>query len=170
MLVISWKQRRPILVLASIIITFALSGCESDDIMQYIKSTPLTTRIDAEIKATPGINPDSNGRPSPIIVRLYELRAIGMFEGADFFSLYESENEALGADLLGREELELKPGDTQTLKRITAKDAQYIGVVGAYRGLDKAQWRTTFKLRPERMNKINIEVGDQAITIQEQKR
>lgn len=164
--VIRWKQRTPILLLAPIIIALTLTGCESDDIMQYIKSTPLTTRIDAEIKAAPGVNPDSNGRPSPIVVRLYELRAIGMFEGADFFSLYESENEALGADLLGREELELQPGDTQMLKRITAKDTQYIGVVGAYRGLDEAQWRVTFKIRPERMNKINIEVGDRAITIQ----
>ncbi|HEC16870.1 MAG TPA: type VI secretion system lipoprotein TssJ [Sedimenticola sp.] len=161
-----WKHWAPMTALALILTTPALTGCKSG-LLRMMGMTPAKTSIAAEITATPGVNPDINGRPSPIVVRLYELRASGMFEGADFFSLYESENEALGGDLLGREEFELQPGGSRTWERSLAADARYLGVLGAYRGLDQAQWRVTYKLQPESENKISIEIGDRAITIQE---
>ena len=55
------------------------------------------------------VNPDRAGRPSPIVVRIYELKATAAFSGADFFALFDNEQATLSGELVGREEFELQP-------------------------------------------------------------
>lgn len=57
--------------------------------------------------------PNGNGRPSPIVVRLFELKHPVTFENADFFSLYERAKETLAPDLVASEEIELRPGESE---------------------------------------------------------
>ena len=45
------------------------------------------------INADPSVNPDRGGRPSPIVVRVYELKSVAAFNSADFFSLFDKEQE-----------------------------------------------------------------------------
>ena len=60
--------------------------------------------LQGAIKVDQAANPDLNGRASPVVVRVYELRSPAAFSGADFLSLFEKESEALAGDLVGREE------------------------------------------------------------------
>jgi type VI secretion system VasD/TssJ family lipoprotein len=52
-------------------------------------------QINLKLTASDQLNPDLNGRPSPIVVRLFELKHPVTFENADFFSLYERAKESL---------------------------------------------------------------------------
>ena len=67
------------------------------------------------IAASAGINPNTNNRPSPVVVRLYELKASAQFEAADFLSLYEKDQAVLGADIVTRDEFVLAPGEKKTI-------------------------------------------------------
>ncbi len=49
------------------------------------------------------VNPDRAGRPSPIVVRIYQLKEEGAFNNADYFALMDKEQETLGASLVSRE-------------------------------------------------------------------
>src|SRR5262245_41026995 len=69
------------------------------------------------IKVDTRVNPDRGGRPSPIVVRIYELKSVAAFNGADFFSLYDKEQETLGSELIGREEYQLHPAETRQYRR-----------------------------------------------------
>jgi len=44
------------------------------------------------------------------------LKAIGPFNSADFFSLYDHDAEILGPDMLAREELTLVPGESREMR------------------------------------------------------
>ncbi|MEJ2326315.1 MAG: type VI secretion system lipoprotein TssJ [Chromatiaceae bacterium] len=127
--------------------------------------TPPPTLISAEIAAEPGINPNAAGQPSPLVVRLYELKTTGSFEGADFFTLFDKESAALGPDLLAREELDMRPGTARTVVRKAAPDTQYLGVVGAYRDLDESRWRATYPLHQGKDNLILIRLGPHSVTV-----
>jgi len=127
--------------------------------------TPSPTLISAEIVAEPGINPNAAGQPSPLVVRLYELKTTGSFEGSDFFTLFDKESATLGPDLLAREELDMRPGTTRTVVRKAAPDTQYLGVVGAYRDLDKSRWRAAYPLQQGKSNPILIRLGPHAVTV-----
>lgn len=93
------------------------------------------------ITAQSGVNPDANGRPSPIVVRVYQLKASDKFASVDFFALFDDDQKELGADLLGREEVELAPGEKKELQFAVKRDAKFVGVMAAYRDIRNSRWR-----------------------------
>lgn len=146
--------RKIALLLLPCFVAMGVQGCGSSP-----------TRLEANVSATQDVNKKEGGRALPIVVRVYELRTAGSFQSADFFSLYDHEDTTLGGDLLAREELNLRPGEQLRIERTADPDAQYVGVVGAYRDIDNATWRAAHALKPGKTNKLQIELGPSAISI-----
>ncbi|RZL68919.1 MAG: type VI secretion system lipoprotein TssJ, partial [Pedobacter sp.] len=48
----------------------------------------LDTDLRLVIQTDMDINPDANNRPSPVFVRMYELKSPIIFHQADFMTLY----------------------------------------------------------------------------------
>jgi type VI secretion system protein VasD len=117
------------------------------------KTPPL---LRGSIKTATGVNPDVRGRPSPIVVRVYELKSVTAFNSADFFSIYDKEQEALGADLLGREEYQLRPDETRPYQRQLQPETKFIGVIAAFRDLENSRWRQTAPVPDKREPAITI--------------
>lgn len=120
---------------AWLVLAMLLSGCAS------LSPYSTLTKLDLKLSASDQLNPDLNGRPSPIVVRLMELKHPVAFEHADFFSLYERAKESLAPDLVASEELELRPGQSVDLKLSIRSDSRYVGVLAAYRDLPETRWR-----------------------------
>jgi len=87
------------------------------------------------------INPDVNGRPSPIVVRIYQLKSEDKYAAADFFALFDDDQKVLGADMVGREEAELAPGETREMQLPVSRDAKFLGVLAAFRDIRNSRWR-----------------------------
>ncbi|MHC8369308.1 type VI secretion system lipoprotein TssJ [Pseudomonas sp. MDT1-85] len=119
-----------------------LAGCSS------LSPYSTVTKLNLKLTASDQLNPDLNGRPSPIVVRLLELKHPVTFENADFFSLYERAKESLVPDLVASEELELRPGETIELKLSVEEGSRYVGVLAAYRDLPETKWRYTVQITP----------------------
>ena len=111
----------------------ALSACAS----KPAKPVPAH----AEISASADVNPDSTGRASPIVVRVFQLRNDGEFAGADFFALYDKEKETLGASFVSREEYVLAPGESRKFDMALNADTRVIAVLAAFRDIRAAHWR-----------------------------
>jgi len=103
---------------------------------------PQPARARVTIAAAADSNPDANGRPSPVVVRLYQLKADTAFNAAEFFALFDDEMKVLGADLIGRTEYTLAPSERRTMELDVSADAHFVGVIAAYRDIRNAQWRT----------------------------
>lgn len=114
---------------------------------------PSPPMLAGTISATSGLNPDVNGRPSPVSLRIYQLRAAGGFGGADFFSLYRDASSVLAADLVSSEERLVKPGETTTYTLELDPDTRHIGVVAGFRDVGNAQWRSELALPEENLDK-----------------
>ena len=56
-------------------------------------------RIGLEVASLPNVNPDSSSRPSPVIVKIYEMRNDMAFRQGDFQTLFMEPMKVLGADL-----------------------------------------------------------------------
>ncbi len=117
-----------------------ISGCSS---------TPEPRLFDGNFTANDDINPDHEGRPSPIIVKTYHLKGITTFNEADFFSLYDEGKKYLGEDFIAIEEHVLQPGEDTDYILSISPDATYLAVVAAYRDLENAQWRATLEIPEE---------------------
>jgi type VI secretion system protein VasD len=108
-------------------------------------------------------NRGPGGQALPIVVRLYELKAQGAFGGADFFSVFERESETLGSELIAREEVSLVPGQTRKIQRPLDPQTRYLGILGAFRDIDRANWRSLVAIPADQDVDVEVAVGPSAV-------
>lgn len=103
------------------------------------------TKLVLKLEAAAQTNPDDAGRPSPIKVRIYELKDSNSFAEADYFSLNANDKTVLGADMLARDEFILRPGETRKIERKSNPKTLAIGILAGYRDLNSV-WRVVYPL------------------------
>jgi type VI secretion system protein VasD len=126
---------------------------------------PKPTLVQTKVESSADLNPDINGRPSPIVLRIYELRSLSAFNEADFFALHESDTELLGQDLKAKEVMELMPGEQHAFTRELQPDTRYLAVVAAYRDLEQARWRAALEIPAHQTTPLVIWLERLAVSI-----
>ena len=87
--------------------------------------------------AAADVNPDRNQRPSPVVVRVYQLRTDTSFQAAQFEPLYDDDRKTLGEAFLTRDEFTLDPGQRQVIDVSLAIDTRYVGSTRRVPGPDQ---------------------------------
>jgi type VI secretion system protein VasD len=121
---------------------------------------PPPPKLAISIVAAAQLNPDASARPSPVVVRLYELKSATQFGGAGFMLLFDQDRSALAGDIVVREEFVMRPGDTKVVDKLLSPETQAIGVMAAFRDLERAQWRGVVALTPGKDNTVVIDLAD----------
>jgi type VI secretion system protein VasD len=107
-----------------------------------IAAPPETrTKSVMTLTASADTNPDGNGRPSPIVVRIYQLKTDAAFTGADYFALFDDDMKVLGPELITRDEYVLSPSEKKTIDVVVSRDTRFVGALAAFRDIRNAQWR-----------------------------
>ena len=75
----------------------------------------------------------------------------------------------MGADLVATEEFEFKPGDVQDLKFALKPESNYVGVLAAYRQLDKVNWRLVLPLIIKDKNELTVLLNQRGIELATQR-
>lgn len=137
-----------------------LTGCQS-----FYSVFPPST--DFHFKVSGNLNPDLEGRPSPVVVKVYELASRTRFMNQDFFVLYDSPDSVLGVDLLKTDELEFQPGENFEFKMSLSPAARYVAMVVAYRDIDKARWKAIVEVDPTDYENLYVYMDELAVYIRE---
>ena len=95
------------------------------------------------INTASDLNPDSEGRSSPIVLRIYELSDMKVYKESDFFDIFDNDKEILGEALVNKSEMELNPNESRKIDIPLNEKTKYIGFLAAYRDIDTAKWRET---------------------------
>jgi len=158
----SWSRpsRRHLWVSALLSAGLLMAGCST---VEKINPFAGPAKLKGEIAAGAQLNPDVRKRASPVVVRVFELKANAQFESADFVTLFEREQQALGPDLVAREEFVMRPGDKRTLDKKLSPDTRFIGVMVAFRELERARWRAVIPVAVNRTNEVAISLDDIAV-------
>src|SRR5215510_3376776 len=107
-----------------------------------IAAPPETkTKSAMTLTASVDTNPDANGRPSPVVVRVYQLKTDAAFKGAEFFALYDDDMKVLGPEMISRDEFVLAPSEKKTIDVAVSKETRFVGALAAFRDIRNAQWR-----------------------------
>ena len=146
-----------------VVLVSLLLGCSSDP--EKPAPEPPQTLIDAQIIASCQVNPDVNGRPSPIVIRLFELKNLGKFEEADFYKLFEDYASLLSSDLLASEQFNLHPGETKMIKHVVSPETKFIAVTAAYRDLNQSVWRNSIAIETAKTSQFKIMLDQLGINI-----
>jgi len=148
--------------------TFALGGvslllaaCGTKPIIPKV----LTNVLTVDVLAAANLNPSTSGRPSPVVVRIYELKAVAPFESADFISLFDRDQATLGGDVIARDEFVLSPGESMAIKREIDAESKFIAVMAAFRDLERARWRAVVPLAAGKDNALSVRLTASSISI-----
>lgn len=146
-------------VLSMLLALGLLAGCAS------VSPYSTLTKLNLTLSASEGVNPDLHGRPSPVVVRLLELRHPVAFENADFFTLYSRAEQALPKDWVSSEELELRPGEQLALKLSVEPQSRYVGVLAAYRDLPHVQWRLVLPVARQQLTRVELMLDESGVRV-----
>ena len=152
-----WPRRQALAVLALACFVVGGVGCGS-------KPPPPPTKVSGSVQAADDLNPSVSKRPSPLRLRVYELRSPTPFNQADFMALYQSDQVTLGPDMMGRDELVMQPGETRPYAKVLAAETRFIGVFALYRDLEHATWRAVVPVVPGQAQQLLIRADSLAIS------
>lgn len=126
---------------------------------------PPPTIVKLEITSAALVNPDVDGKAAPVMLRIYELRETSSFNSADFFALFNNEQATLSADLVRKQELLIKPGDTKELTLEPDDDVRAMGFFAAFRQLDTAQWRGVEPVTAHQTQSYTVKLENVQLTV-----
>lgn len=126
---------------------------------------PPPTVLQLHFLASSELNPSPSGDPAPVRVRLYELKSATNFTRADFFTLIDKPESALGNDLVAHDELLLRPSDQKETTRTLDEATKFFAIVVGYRDLDHAIWRQVVEVQSQKTSPYDVMVGSHAIAI-----
>ncbi len=144
--------------LLGVLLLTSVFGCS---VANYVVPAYSTLTFDVSNKT----NPDLNGRPSPVVVYVYELTSNTLFENQDFFSLYENAETVLGPDLVSKKEFTFSPGAVEKYEVSMSPDVEFVGVVAAFRDIENANWRKIMPIDKTGYKKHNIIIGQLSVAL-----
>jgi type VI secretion system protein VasD len=122
-------------------------------------SPPPPAVLTLNVIGGPDQNPDQAGHPAPVAVRLFQLNDPAKFERSDVFALTEREQQTLGQESQGSEELVVTPGETRTLTRELKKGVEFVGIVVLFRDIDVAHWRAQSPVAANGPSKLTLKIS-----------
>lgn len=101
---------------------------------------------DINAQAVSYLNPDVNGRASPLVVTFYQLKNAYSFKQADYEALANNSAKALGRDLIDQSSIEIRPGSKTTIQLALPLNTNYLGIMAAYRNINNGVWHRVIKI------------------------
>ena len=146
--------------------SLVLAACGAKTVLAPVPLPPSKPKVlTVDVLASAKLNPSTSGRPSPVVVRIYELKAAAPFESADFVSLFDKDQATLGGDVIARDEFVLSPGESMAIKRDLTADSKFIAVMAAFRDLERAKWRAVVPLVAGEDNALSVRLEASTVSI-----
>ncbi len=135
----------------------------------YTRETlDLDTEIRVKFTVSPSVNPDSDGRASPVVLNLLYLKDDRQFEQEDFISLLESPEDRLGKDLIEKVRLkEFIPSEKREESFVLSNDVKFVGVVVEYVQYQDAEGKLVLPVEPHTSNSYFVNVDKDSIYIKQ---
>ncbi|CAA0084123.1 Uncharacterised protein [BD1-7 clade bacterium] len=147
--------------LISVVILSLLIGACSSAPKQYM--------LTINIHAAKNINPNLQGKPSPLEIRVYELSDDLAFTQNTFITLFESDQEALKDTLLlKRVFIGVEPGSKRTHKLPLAAKTHYLGILGGFADYQQASNKKTTAITVKDNVIVDIFIDGTSITTRKQ--
>ncbi|WFF43391.1 type VI secretion system lipoprotein TssJ [Salinicola endophyticus] len=101
-------------------------------------------RVRVTIDSDSALNPDVDGEPLSVVVRIYQLTERAPFATASPRQLWANPRGVLGNSLVSQRELTLLPGTRKVDTAALDPSAQFVGVAAFFRNTVSDDWHVIF--------------------------
>jgi len=157
----SWRQ-----IFMLLFVTTLLNGCSTvSDMLSDDEPPPPPPELVVSVIADSAVNQDFDGRPSPTVVRIYQLEDDALFKESDFFALYDRDSTLLSGDLLLRDEMIVHPGGSTIKKTLLDKHTEFVGVLAAFQNTDNGVMKKVIAVNAEKDQSVLVRLKDNQLTL-----
>lgn len=125
---------------------------------------PKPATVTVAATGSPGMNA-KGGADRPVTVSLLRLKDDGAFNSAGYFALQEDAAGALGADLLGIDQIAVAPGGTASKTLTMEPEATTLGLMASLIDPAGKVWRTTVPVKPGAQVAVNVTLGPGGLVV-----
>ena len=153
-------ERLPRVLLLGCMLLLSVSGCSwfSDAPLE-----PSDPHLTLTLQAALDTNRNLYGRPSPVVVHVFQLANSQAFQRATLSQLSTNPVQALGPDFLGHEVFVLRPGQRYRYHFIPEPRMGDIGVIVEYRSIDEARWRVVSRVDQGMTPEVFVSIGRSSV-------
>ncbi|WP_428034734.1 type VI secretion system lipoprotein TssJ [Amphritea sp.] len=146
--------------------TTLLNGCSTvSDMLSDDEPPPPPPELVVSVIADSAVNQDLDGRPSPTVVRIYQLEDDALFKESDFFALYDNDSALLSGDLLLRDEMIVNPGGSAIKKTLLDKNTEFVGVLAAFQNTDNGVMKKVVAVNAEKDQSVQVRLKDNQLAL-----
>ncbi len=115
------------------------------------------TTVTLNIIAATDVNPNEDGRASPVILNFYALENERQFEQEDFITLYQDPDSVLGRDLIFTTKFkEFTPGEDRVETLTLDNRTRYIGIMAEFIRYEDAATKIVMPIDAHTGNKLRV--------------
>ncbi len=137
---------------------------------------PIPGDLSLALTTSPELNPDSEGRSSPVVLRIYQLNSDTNFKESEFFDIFDDDKSALAETFIEKQELELNPNESRKFSLPLNEKTKYLGLVAAFRNIENAKWRELIEIKSSiptgipifANNELTVRLEKNSITLNKQ--
>lgn len=118
-----------------VFIIFLNTACSNTPQFGAVVSEMLSSEsynITVTLNVSNKLNPNKDGRPSPLVIKILQLNDDAKFTQAGIEEILMSTDTVIGEALVGVDQAMAFPGKNQELKLNVNSQAKYLGVVAAF--------------------------------------
>ncbi|HEX7071049.1 MAG TPA: type VI secretion system lipoprotein TssJ [Rhodothermales bacterium] len=134
----------------------ALSGCRGSRDTAEPRAVPLTVHVTGA--------DDLNGGGNAAFVHVYQLADDAGFRNAPPESFWQAPDQALGSSMLSTSQVQLFPGEDETITVGLGSDTRYVGVAANLRDPDRDRWRAVFPAAELAGKSIHVTVDSNGLS------
>ncbi|AWF79609.1 type VI secretion system lipoprotein TssJ [Microbulbifer sp. A4B17] len=134
----------------------AIAGCQTTR-----RTLNLDTSLELVVETQNDVNPDDDGRASPVVIRVFMLADERQFAREDFLNLYENAQSRLGKDLIDTVILkEFAPGEQRIEELALTPDVKYIGLLAEFVQYQDAEALMVLPITDHKKNEYEVSLAD----------
>ncbi|MCO1332940.1 type VI secretion system lipoprotein TssJ [Microbulbifer sp. OS29] len=138
------------------VLALTVVGCQTTR-----RTLNLNTTVELVVDTRNNVNPDDDGRASPVVVRVFMLADERQFAREDFLNLYENAQSRLGKDLIDTVILkEFAPGEQRIEELALTPDVKYIGLLAEFVQYQDAEALIVLPIMDHKKNEYQISLAD----------
>lgn len=104
--------------------------------------------VTLQIYGSGTVNPNENGNPRPVSVRLYQLGSDLKLQNARYDDILLKDKETLGPDIVKADDVTVYPNDLVEIKFERSKEADFLAGVAFFHEPRGQAWKTFYEFPP----------------------
>lgn len=131
------------------------------------ENQPDPTFAQVNVTAADDANPDGQGRPSPVRVYLYALKAGAQFSTASPDALLGGDLGPLAEQMKRVGNFVLVAGKTSKRRLTLPDDTAEVGIAVGFRAFDTSKWRVSAPVTANEVTLLKATIGANEVTLSE---